>query len=444
MADKADHLRLRIPGRGELTLSMPDGVLRALRDNRLPPSAEAWHAESNSWVALTTHPAVDDLLQSMVPQPSTRPPPPAPVPDPAEAPSPLPPPLSDESDASPAEFLPVFLDFGKDLEDETVVPTPPLRGADSAVISPANVGEIEGPQELKLVYTPPPETDRAGLEGESPVLRRSPASPRPDAAETPEPVFGDIPLEPPGWLSRGKPTPGRLLALLGVGAVLVAGFIWYRASTARSAPPAAPRPDQAGDSSALSPSIGDSASPIAGTRYRPPRIGPLPLQGVSGGPPEADLETRLRLADALVWETSDFASAEQIVRSVRKVDAVRNSIEAYRNDMRRLTDSARPAEGSPRRLEPFDEASRIDEVLAVMQAALKLLDRVQGRFRIRGELLVFDRQAEASRYNDFLKQADSLLQARVPMDPNPLLRPPRRIVTRLLETLPVGAVLVQP
>jgi hypothetical protein len=54
----------------------------------------------------------------------------------------------------------------------------------------------------------------------------------------------------------------------------------------------------------------------------------------------------------------DFGSPGNVLRARRKVDAVRNSIQAYRVDMRRLDESG-AASRQGNRLEPFDEASRI-------------------------------------------------------------------------------------
>jgi hypothetical protein len=166
--------------------------------------------------------------------------------------------------------------------------------------------------------------------------------------------------------------------------------------------------------------------------------GALELQGVPGGTPESDLETRLRLADALMWDPAqDFGSPGSVLRARRKVDAVRNSIQAYRVDMRRLDESG-AASRQGNRLEPFDEASRIDDVVSAMGAAIQFLEDVSGRFSVRGGTLEFDRPEDARRYNRLRDQADSLLQSPVEMDPRPIFRPPRRFVTRLLITLPGG------
>jgi two-component system cell cycle sensor histidine kinase/response regulator CckA len=62
-----DHLRLRIPGKGEVTLSIPDGLIRALRENRLPAKVEVWHAELEQWVSLAAHPAARQALESIGP-----------------------------------------------------------------------------------------------------------------------------------------------------------------------------------------------------------------------------------------------------------------------------------------------------------------------------------------------------------------------------------------
>ena len=82
--------------------------------------------------------------------------------------------------------------------------------------------------------------------------------------------------------------------------------------------------------------------------------GALAAPGRSGREAESDLETRLRLADALMWNpAADFGSAENVLRARRKVDAVLNSVSAYRVDMRRLAESGTSRMGD--RMEPFDE-----------------------------------------------------------------------------------------
>lgn len=49
------YVHLRIPGRGRLTLSMPDGVSRALQSGRLPATAHVWLAPIGAWIPLARH-----------------------------------------------------------------------------------------------------------------------------------------------------------------------------------------------------------------------------------------------------------------------------------------------------------------------------------------------------------------------------------------------------
>jgi hypothetical protein len=162
------------------------------------------------------------------------------------------------------------------------------------------------------------------------------------------------------------------------------------------------------------------------------------MAGNSGRPllvPEADLENDLEIADAVAWQPSvDFSSEEQILRSTRKVDAVRNIISLYRVYSWRLMNGA-GRDGDPW-LEPYSESSRIDDVLKVVKSALILIDSAAARVQVDGERLVFDNPSEAERYLALRQRADSLLQAPVELDSFPEIRAPRRVVTRLVATLP--------
>jgi hypothetical protein len=55
------YLHVHIPGRGQVTLSLPGGIERALRNGRLPDEAIVWHAPADVWIPLTMHPAVARL-----------------------------------------------------------------------------------------------------------------------------------------------------------------------------------------------------------------------------------------------------------------------------------------------------------------------------------------------------------------------------------------------
>jgi hypothetical protein len=62
------YLRIRFPlsprPRG-VTLSLPGGIERALRQNRLPEGAEAYLPETETWVVLAEHPAVAAVLSRL-------------------------------------------------------------------------------------------------------------------------------------------------------------------------------------------------------------------------------------------------------------------------------------------------------------------------------------------------------------------------------------------
>jgi hypothetical protein len=152
------------------------------------------------------------------------------------------------------------------------------------------------------------------------------------------------------------------------------------------------------------------------------------------GAEERELETNLRIAEAVVWQPAIDFSPELIKRSARKVDAVRNSISLYRIGAWRYMDSVGRVDDP--RLEPYEEAIRVDEVLNLVQSAVTMLDSLVSAFRVHGELLVFSDPVPAARYSWLLHRADSLIHSPVAADSAPILRAPRRIVVRLVETLP--------
>lgn len=448
-----DHLRLRIPGKGELTLSIPDGLIRALRENRLPARVEAWHAEREEWVSLTAHPAARRALEtigSYLPSPESSaaddlelvPPSeaaietPDRVPEPEPAPEPDPvaevKPVEPEPVESRAEPVAPITESSPPVEPE---PEPPVELLDLRTAPPIASPEPP-PRQSRLDIVPPPARHE---ERRSREMR--PSSQRQPPPPPPEP-------EPPPPRRTFKIPGGRQLAMTaGVGALLLAVyFLKFKKAepgTTTDSPPVAVTPADESRNAGTPPDSTATETALPDPGFVPaddpaPRIARLELQGVPGGGPEADLETRLRLADALMWNPSaDFGSPGAVLRSRRKVDAVLNSIQAYRVDMRRLADSAGAARLG-NRMEPFDEASRIDEVVHTMGEAIAVLEDVSGRFAVRGGTLEFDRTDDARRYNALRERADSLLRARVEMDPNPGVRPPRRLVTRLLQTLPGG------
>ena len=64
------YIKIRFPQaprpRG-ITLSIPGGIERALRQNRLPEGAEAFLPEMETWVVLADHPAVVAVLSRLNP-----------------------------------------------------------------------------------------------------------------------------------------------------------------------------------------------------------------------------------------------------------------------------------------------------------------------------------------------------------------------------------------
>ena len=68
------YIRIRFPlapRPGGVTLSIPGGIERALRQNRLPVGAEAFLPEMETWVVLAEHPAVAAVLSRLNPPPET-------------------------------------------------------------------------------------------------------------------------------------------------------------------------------------------------------------------------------------------------------------------------------------------------------------------------------------------------------------------------------------
>jgi hypothetical protein len=155
---------------------------------------------------------------------------------------------------------------------------------------------------------------------------------------------------------------------------------------------------------------------------------------------ERELETNLRIAEAVVWQPALDFSPEMLWRSARKVDAVRNSISLYRIGAWRQIDSA--LRDSSDLLESFEESIRVDDVLNLVQSAIGLLDSLITTFRVNGDVLVFSDPTSAARYSWLRNRADSLLNTPVEADSLHPMRAPRRVVGRLLETLPTA--LVQP
>jgi len=420
-----------------------------------------WHAEREEWVSLAAHPAARQALESIgsympssepieVIEPDAAPAADATLPEPdpaAEVPAevsapetPVPePPAADPLDLQlaaahefipPAEPLPIPPPEPAEVEPEAPDPEVIILESPASPLPPPPPARSS-----RLDITPPPRSH------ERRELATKPAADRRKQAATPAP-----PAEPAPAPKRFFQLPSRRILVGGGIAALIAAGYFMKSQPGGGKPATAPPTVAAAANhtpAATAPpveSVPAEVLPVfpADSEDTAPHVGALELQGVPGAGPESDLETRFRLADALMWDPArDFGSPEDVLRARRKVDAVLNSVQAYRVDMRRLAESG---EGSKlgNRMEPFDEASRIDEVIHAMGDAISLLEDMTGRFAVRGGTLEFDRAEDARRYNRLRDRADSLLRAPVEMDLHPIVRPPRRLVSRLLTTLPGG------
>ena len=394
--DRSHYLHVHLPGRGRLTLSFPAGVERAIIRGRITADAEVWYEQINLWVSIARHPGLAGLL-SLVQLPATDcrrragkpvpmlddelPPKVAVVPPPpvAQVPDPAQLPLIPLDEADEYHEFSEFLKRSSEAEKRvlTVRSSGPLR-----VSGPARV-VVAGATD------PPPRT---------PAQRLLSLFPR---------------YLVPGWAASVALT---LLSSLALGLLLM-------------------RSGGAGDEPA--PVIMTNAlsaggrAPDSSTTLMLPTPNPLAEE-------ERELETNLRVAEAVVWQPALDFSPELIGRSVRKVDAVRNSISLYRIGAWRQIDSA--ARDSTVLLESYEESTRVDEILNLVQSAVSLLDSLHATFRVSGEVLVFSDPEPAARYGWLRHRADSLLRTPVESDSLRPLRAPRRVTGRLLETLPTAVV----
>lgn len=404
------YLYVHIPGRGQLTLSLPGGFERAFRDGRLPESTVVWHSFTGTWLPMALHPEVARLqkvaleetyldYEFLPPEPVEPPAPPLRL----EPPPPEPP--------APPEELDVLV--------ESCFANPPAQDPAQLPLIAVDDWQIHLAEFSQLVARSSAREQRKEAARNSGGTRRSEAFPV-IVAGVPEEVL-DPHVVPAPELARFR---ARLLvgALVLFVAMGIGAWFWYRAPGG-----AAPSDDLAGQ--VLTPRQRDSlARASAGSNVQISAPSPL-------GELEAALENDLGIADAVIWRPAlDFASPEQVLRASRKLEAVKNSIGLYRLGAWRLADSL-SVEGDPR-LEPFNETERIDAVLGIMQAAVVLLDSLNGQFRVIGETLVFDIPSDAEHYNEVARIADSLLHDPVDLDSFPRVRAPRRAITRLLATLP--------
>jgi hypothetical protein len=397
------YLHVHIPGRGQVTLSLPGGIERALRNGRLPDEAIVWHAPAEVWIPLTMHPEVARLQDEcdfdyeflFESEPGSEP-------------------VAAASDPSPVAL-------------ESVAPSPNHAEPDPAEPLPAlpliPVGDWEHhiAEFSKLVARATAQEQRREAARNSGALRRSESIPV-FVAGTPDPV-----LEPEEE-ARVRSAKLKKRLMVGATAALVlmaaAGYWWYQQPERGLVRPVhAQLTARERDSLAMA---------SAGSNLLVTEPNPL-------GDLEAALENDLRTAEAVIWQPAiDFGTGEQVLRSSRKIDAVRNSIGLYRLGAWRLVDSL-DRQTDPR-LEPFAEADRVDQILRVMQRAVVLLDSLTGHYRVDGEVLVFDSPADAAHYTGLALVADSLLRSPIELESFPQVRAPRRVVTRLLSTLPAAVI----
>jgi len=407
------YLIVHIPGRGQLTLSLPDGFERAFRYGRLPDNAEVWHSAAGLWLPILRHPAIVKLRENA---------------------------LSDAYDYDFEFTAREPLERNEPAQAEVAVPEPVPTPA--APIEPEPV-DHEGADLLPLIPVGDWETHRAEF---SRLVARSTAQEERRRSgrlsvgirqlESVPVFFAGVaavvedPREvEPSTLARfrARLLAGAFLLLIAMG---IGGWLWYRV----------PSTSLAVDSTnarVLSVRERDSlARASAGSNAHIPTPGLL-------ADLEVALENDIRIDEAVTWQPAiDFASQDQVVRSSRKLNAVRNSIGLYRLGAWRIVDGLH-REGDPR-LEPFAEAQRVDAVLGVMNAAVVFLDSLSGHYQVNGGVLVFERAEDAERYNAISRFADSLLRAPVELDSFPSARAPRRVITRLLSTLPSAVAASQP
>jgi hypothetical protein len=406
--DRSHYLHVHIPGRGRVTLSLPGGIERAILSGRLPADAQVWHERKECWIPLAHHPVMTQLLQASCLPRHEDPPglepeelrprlgnwaPPAPVIEPAAEPV-------------PAEVVPVEM-----AVDPAQLPLIPLE-------------DFEPHHEFSrfLARASEAEERRMAVRMSGPVRTSGPA--RVFVAGALELKEGQRRLrrlaaryQIPGWAAVLAPV------LLSCAAV---GFFFLGRVTGGNElpiPVTVTNALSAGWSGQIDSSRGTAAALAE----------PNPLAGE-----ERELENNLRIAEAVVWQPAIDFAPEQVGRSSRKVDAVRNSISLYRVAAWRLIDSTY-RDFDPR-LEPYEEATRIDEVLDLLESAVVLLDSLHASFRVNGELLVFSDPAPAERYRWLRHRADSLIHTPLSTDSLERTRAPRRVVTRLVETLPLAVI----
>lgn len=408
--DRSHYLHVHIPGRGRVTLSLPGGIERAIISGRLPANAMVWHERKECWISLARHPVVSQLLHlaSLPGQKDT--------------------PLPEETGEQPAWLVngnqpagPALEPVGESTQDQ---PGPVQAVTDPAQLPLIPLEDFEPHHEFSRFLARASETEERRMAVRMSGAVRTSGPARTFVAGTLELQEGRRRLQRlaaryqiPGWAAVLAPV------LLSCAAV---GFFFLGRATGASDLPIPVTVTNA-LSADWSGQVDTSRSIVAAL------AAPNPLAGE-----ERELENNLRIAEAVVWQPAIDFAPEQIGRSSRKVDAVRNSISLYRIAAWRLIDSTY-RDFDPR-LEPYEEATRVDDVLGLIQSAVVLLDSLNTSFRVNGELLVFSEPTRAERYRWLRRQADSLIHTPLLTDSLQRPRAPRRVVTRLVETLPLAVI----
>jgi len=376
----SSYLHVHIPGRGQLTLSLPGGIARALRDGRLPAESEVWDGSASQWLPLDRHPAILPLLPA----------PPGP-PEPVEMPA--------EPQGTTREWV--------------------TQGGLPLIV--ADDWQIHMSEFSRMVERSSEAEERRRVARNSTGLRRS---------------SGAVVVAAGDDSDRARHhrfRPGRLGVILGGAlflAALGAGTVqWYL--TPGAAPGAGGPSLSRTESGARAGEIDTLGFESGGAVVVVP---PNPLTDL-----EANLESDLRIAEVLIWQPAlDFASLEQVLRSSRKVSALRNALSLYRLGAWRSVDG--PARETDLRLESFAEAAVVDSALQSLQDALDLLAASTGRYRVSGDYLVFPEPGIAVRYDSLARRAAALIVQPLETDSFPTIRAPRRVVQRLVASLPAAVI----
>jgi hypothetical protein len=391
--ERSHYLHVHLPGRGRVTLSLPSGVERAIVSGKLTADAQVWHEHLRLWVSVTRHPRMAGLL-SLVQLPG--------APAAAEPPEP--------------ECF--------DLElPAAIAPVPAPAPGDPAQLP---LIPLEEPDEFReftefLRRSAAAEERRATVRSSGPRRKSGPARVVVAGAADPVPP---VKSRLRRWLPWDRVPTWAAAAALTLLSGLTVGLFFLMTSPGPGGPAA---PVMTTNALSANGRGQDSVAELAA----------LASPNVLAAE-ERELETNLRIAEAVVWQPALDFSPELIGRSARKVDAVRNSISLYRIAAWRQIDST--SRDTDVRLEPYEESVLVDEVLDLVQSAVTLLSTRQGAFRVHGEVLVFSDPEEAARYNWLRNRADSLLRTPLSTDRARLVRAPRRVVGRLVETLPAALV----